>query len=219
MKTLNPFAATDIGIFRFHSDRLWVYLVELKDEPFQRKWAFPGTLVRDTEDLEAASKRAYLEATGEEEAYFEQVFTFSSLERDPRQRTISTAYIVLPRPECHFKPSPKYFSGEWFEVKRIPELAFDHLEILRVCHDRLTAKLNYTSIALLLLEQEFTLTDLQHLYEYCLGHSLDKRNFRKKILSQNLIEATDTKRTGERARPAMLYRALDRTMKIIPLFS
>jgi len=219
MATQNPFAATDVGIFRFEGGRLQVFLVDLMIEPFIGSRALPGTLVRDTEDLTTASERAYREAMGQGRAYFEQVFTFSGLDRDPRQRSISTAYMVLPeRDDKVPRTSKKYARGFWCDVDKVPDLAFDHKRIVEVCVDRIRAKLNYSSIALLLLPQKFTLTELQTVYEYCLDRQIDKRNFRKKMLSLDLLEPTELRRTGERARPAMLYRAKERDMKVIPLF-
>ena len=219
METHNPFAATDIGIFRFNDHALQVYLVELTIQPFVGSLALPGTLVRETEDLTAASKRSYREATGHDRAYFEQVFTFSGLDRDPRVRSISTAYMALPDQDiADFAPSGKYSKAAWFGVHDLPDLAFDHKSIIDVCVDRIRAKLNYTTIALLLLAEEFTLTELQSVYEFCMERKLDKRNFRKKMLSLQILKPTELRRTGERARPAMLYRAKDRNMQIIPLF-
>jgi 8-oxo-dGTP diphosphatase len=127
--------------------------------------------------------------------------------------------MALPeRDGLRFRTSGKYARGLWCDVDQLPTLAFDHKGIIEVCVDRIRAKLNYTTIALLLLPQEFTLTELQSVYEYCLGKQLDKRNFRKKMLSLDILEPTELRRTGERARPAMLYRAREREMRIIPLF-
>lgn len=219
MEPQNPFAATDIGIFRFQGQSLQVYLVELTIDPYVGSMALPGTLVREREDLPAASERAYREATGHDNAYFEQVFTFSGLDRDPRQRSISTAYMALPdRDGSTFETGRKYGRAFWCDVDGLPNLAFDHKGIIALCVDRICAKLNYTTIAVLLLPVEFTLTELQSVYEYCLQSRLDKRNFRKKVLSLDILEPTELRRTGERARPAMLYRAKDRAMRIIPLF-
>ena len=127
--------------------------------------------------------------------------------------------MALPeRDGLRFRTSGKCARGLWCDVDQLPTLAFDHKGIIEVCVDRIRAKLNYTTIALLLLPQEFTLTELQSVYEYCLGKQLDKRNFCKKMLSLDILEPTELRRTGERARPAMLYRAREREMRIIPLF-
>lgn len=213
-----PYAATDVGIFKFVDDKLMVYLVELTIEPYTGRLALPGTLILETEDLDAAVKRNYREATGKSKAYFEQVFTFSAIDRDPNRRVISTAYMAFPDEDEPFTPSSKYRSGVWYYVNDVPPLAYDHDQMLKICADRIAAKLNYTTIALLLLPPEFTLTELQNVYEQGLGESLDKRNFRKKVLSLDIVEPTGRQRTGEQARPANLYRAVKRKMERIPLF-
>jgi 8-oxo-dGTP diphosphatase len=213
-----PYAATDVGIFKFVDGKLMVYLVELTLEAYQGRLALPGTLVLETEELEAAVRRAYREATNQSIAYFEQVYTFSAIDRDPNRRVISTAYMAFPKKDEAFRPSSKYSSGAWHYVNDAPPLAYDHDHILNMCAKRIAAKLNYTTVALLLLPPEFTLADLQSVYEQGLGEALDKRNFRKKVLSMDIIEPTGRKRKSEQSRPAMLYKAVKRKMKMIPLF-
>lgn len=213
-----PYAATDVGIFKFEDGKLMVYLVELTIETYKGRLALPGTLILETEDLEATVRRAYREATNKSNAYFEQVYTFSAIDRDPNRRVISTAYMAFPDKDEAFTPSSKYSSGAWYYVNDVPPLAYDHDHILNMCAKRIAAKLNYTTIALLLLPPEFTLTDLQSVYEQGLGETLDKRNFRKKVLSMDIIEPTGRKRKGEQSRPAMLYKAVKRKMEMIPLF-
>ncbi len=212
-----PYAATDLGIFRFLDGKLLVYLVELKVEPFVGRYSLPGTLVLETEDLESAVRRAYREATGRVGAYFEQVYTFSAIDRDPRRRSISTAYMGFPDdPGEPFEPVNKYRKGAWFYVKDTPSLAYDHNEMLRVCTERIAAKLNYTNIALLLLPNEFTLAELQNVYEQGLGERLESRSFSDKVLSLNMIEATGEEREEENAPPAPLYRAAHRELQETP---
>lgn len=212
-----PYAATDLGIFRFLDGRLLVYLVELKIEPFVGRFSLPGTLVLETEDLESAVRRAYREATDQISAYFEQVYTFSAIDRDPRRRTISTAYMGFPAsPGDPFRPVDKYRRGEWFYVNDTPSLAYDHNEILKVCTERIAAKLNYTNIALLLLPNEFSLAELQSVYEQGLGEELETRSFRNKVLSLNMIEPTGGERGEESASPIPLYRAVHRELQESP---
>ena len=212
-----PYAATDLGIFRFLDGKLLVYLVELKIEPFVGRYSLPGTLVLETEDLEAAVRRAYREATGRVDAYFEQVYTFSAIDRDPKRRTISTAYMGFPgSPDVPFVPVDKYRTGDWFYVNDTPSLAYDHNEILKVCTERIAAKLNYTNIALLLLPNEFTLAELQCVYEQGLGERLETRSFRDKVLSLDMIEATGEAREEDNAPPVPIYRAAHRELQEIP---
>ena len=212
-----PYAATDLGIFRFLNGKLHVYLVELKIEPFVGRYSLPGTLVLETEDLESAVRRAYREATGRVDAYFEQVYTFSAIDRDPRRRTISTAYMGFPdSPGDPFRPVNKYRRGEWFYVNDTPSLAYDHNEILKICTDRIAAKLNYTNIALLLLPNEFTLAELQCVYEEGLGESLETRMFSDKVMSLNMFEPTGGEREEDNDPPVPLYRAVHRELQEIP---
>ena len=213
-----PYAATDLGIFKFVDGKLMVYLMELTIEAYVGRLALPGTLVLETEDLESAVRRNYREATNRSNAYFEQVYTFSAMERDPSRRVISTAYMAFPDTDETLTPSSKYSSGTWHYVNDAPPLAYDHDQMLKMCTERIAAKLNYTTIALLLLPTAFTLTDLQNVYEQGFGQTLDKRNFRKKVLSMDIVEPIGRQRQGEQARPAMLYKAVRREMEMIPLF-
>ncbi|MGH1364733.1 MAG: NUDIX hydrolase [Calditrichia bacterium] len=218
MQATNPYAATDVGIFRFREKTLQVFLVRLKGEPQKGKLAFPGSLLQMDENLQQASSRVYHEATGVEPGYVEQVFTFSDLHRDPRQRSISTAYMSFTTGEDEFIACDKYSGGSWFNAHSVNGLAYDHDNILETCLERIASKLNYTTIALFLLPKLFPLSDMQHLYEVCLDKSLDKRNFRKKILSMDIVEPSGQTLRGQKARPAMLYRATNNTLQTIPLF-
>jgi len=218
MQATNPYAATDVGIFRFREKNLQIYLVRLKTESQKGKLAFPGSLLRMDENLQQAATRVFQEGTGAVPGYLEQVFTFSELERDPRQRSISTAYMSFPDGEEQYTPCDKYADGDWYDAYHVSGLAYDHDAILATCRERIAAKLNYTTIALYLLPELFVLSDMQLLYETCLERPLDKRNFRKKILSMGIVEASGKTLRGQKARPAMLYRAVEKSMQTIPLF-
>ena len=215
-----PFAASDLCIFRFMNGELYVYLVKLKYSFYKGLWALPGGLVKEKEDLETACKRIYKEATGRKNAYFEQLHTFSDPKRDPRTRSISTSYIALPQGEIvSFSPCSKYQTGEWKKVKEIKTLAYDHLKILNNALEDIATKLNYSTIGLSLLPKKFTFKDLQDLYEYCLKIKIDKRNFRKKIISLNIIKKSGEMLTGIKARPAMLFTSKEPGIKAIPMFN
>jgi len=176
-------------------------------------------LVRDQETLEDAAKRIYTEATKDTPLLLEQLYTFSDPKRDPRSRSISTAYFTFPKKTGEeFLAYSKYLGGKWWNVKDIPKLAYDHNEILEVAFDRIASKLNYTTIALLLLPEEFTLTELQGVYEYFSKKKIDKRNFRNKILSLRIAKETGEFRKGEH-RPAKLYIPFRDEIEIISLFS
>lgn len=219
MNNGNPYAATDLGIFRYDGERLLIFLVELGGGPFKGRLSLPGARLQMDEDLPTAAKRVYREAGGTRLLYMEQLYTFSALQRDPRSRSISTAYIAFPGGQSfRFKPCDKYAGGDWYDAFRVRRLAYDHDIILNVCRERIAAKLNYSTISLLLLPAEFTLTEMQKLYELCLDAEIDKRNFRKKIGKMDIVKETGRRRTGEKARPAMLYKAVRRSMELIPLF-
>jgi len=222
MKTIskNPLAASDLCIFRFMNGELYIYLVKLKYSFFKGLWALPGGLVKEKEDLDTTCKRIYKEATGRENAYFEQLHTFSDPKRDPRTRSISTSYIALPQGQTvSFSPCTKYETGEWKKVKEIKTLAYDHIKIINNALENIAAKLNYSTIALAMLPKKFTLKDLQDLYEYCLKIKIDKRNFRKKILSLNIVKESGEILTGLKARPAMLFTPKEPGIKSIPMFN
>ena len=216
----NPFAATDLCIFRFVEGELNVYLVKLKHSYYKGQWALPGALVSGDEDLNQAAKRVYKEATGNTNLLLEQLHTFSNPQRDPRTRSISTAFLTFPKGKIlSFAPCDKYEEGQWMEVSQIKELAYDHSKIISKALQRISSKLNYTTIGLLLLPEKFTLSDLQEVYEYFLKNKIDKRNFRKRILSFDILKDTGEMLTGLKARPAKLYSAKQREIITLPMFN
>lgn len=210
--------AADIVVFSFKEKQLQVLLVKRKYAPGSGKWAIPGGFIRENESLEQAAMRELKEETGlAKDAYFEQLYTFGEVDRDPRGRVISVAYIVLVNePEkLKLKATDDAAEAAWFPATKLPELAFgrSHKEILLYAWQRLKWKFEYTNVPLTMLPKKFTLSEMQRLYEAVLGEKLDKRNFRKKILSLDLVEpADDVKR--EAGRPAQLYKARNLKLKI-----
>lgn len=185
---------------------LQVLLVQRGVEPFRGAWALPGGFVRIDEDLLDAANRELREETGAVGAeYLEQLYTFGRPGRDPRTRVISVAYYaLLPRATTPVAGTDAA-AARWWPVDRLPPLAFDHAEILETALTRLRAKLGYSSVAYALLPSEFTLTELQDVYEMILSRPLDKRNFRKKLLATGLLEGLPVRRGGAH-RPAQLFR-------------
>lgn len=205
-----PSVTVDVVIFSLVGDDLQVLLVKRKLSPFADMWALPGSFVRIDESLEEAAVRALAQKTGVNDVYTEQLYTFGAPERDPRTRVITVAYFALvPYDAITHEPGADTAETAWFSMFELPELAFDHADILEYALTRLRYKLEYTSVGFQLLPDVFTLTELQKAYETILGENLDKRNFRRKILSADILEETGEKRKEGEGRPAKLYRYRD----------
>ncbi len=198
----------DVVIFTLVDDDLKVLLLKRLYEPFANKWAIPGGFVRFDESIDEAAIRELDEETGLTNVYLEQLYTFGEPKRDPRTRVITVAYFAVVPFNAIQRPAPGDQASEtkWFSMTDLPKLAFDHDDILKYAHTRLRYKLEYTMVGFELLPDVFTLTDLQTAYETVLGEPLDKRNFRRKILSAEIIEKTGKRKKEGEGRPAMLYR-------------
>src|SRR4029079_13712033 len=154
-----------------------------------------------------AARRELEEETGLKHVFLEQLYTFGAVDRDPRERVVSVAYYSLVMPAAHeTRAATDAADARWFPVAKVPRLAFDHAEILATALGRLKAKVRYEPIGFELLTPEFTLSQLQHLYEAVLATRLDKRNFRKKVLSYGLLVPLKAKQKTGRHRPAQLFR-------------
>ncbi len=197
----------DCVVFGFDGGELQVLLIRRGLEPFKDHWALPGGFVRVEETLDDAARRELAEETGLHDVFLEQLYTFGAVERDPRERVVSVAYYALVKPADHTTAAATDAAeARWFPVSAIPALAFDHAAIFDTALARLRGKLTYQPIGFELLPPKFTLTHLQRLYESVLGTPLDKRNFRKKVLSHDLlIPLNETHREGTH-RPAQLFR-------------
>jgi 8-oxo-dGTP diphosphatase len=204
-----PSVTVDVIIFTLRDGDLQVLLIRRKNLPFQSMWAIPGGFVGIDESLEQAALRELEEETGVHDVYLEQLYTFGDVDRDPRGRVITVSYFALiPAPDICPSAGDEATEARWWSVYDLPELAFDHAHILTYALQRLRYKLEYTAVGFELLPDAFTLSELQTAYEIVLGEELDKRNFRRKILSAEVIEETGVYRTGE-GRPAKLYRFRD----------
>ena len=201
-----PSVTVDVIIFTLGENDLQVLLVQRGHPPFEKMWAIPGGFVGIDESLEGAATRELEEETGVRDVYLEQLYTFGDPGRDPRGRVITVTYFALV-PADAVQPHAGHDTADarWWSVYDLPSLAFDHAVILAYALQRLRYKLEYTAVGFELLPEVFTLSELQTAYEIILGEQLDKRNFRRKILSADVIEETGDYRTGE-GRPAKLYR-------------
>jgi 8-oxo-dGTP diphosphatase len=204
-----PFVTVDVIIFTLHGDDLQALLVKRRHPPFEGMWAIPGGFVNIDESLEEAALRELEEETHVRDVYLEQLYTFGEPTRDPRGRVITVVYFALV-PADAIRPTAGDDATEarWWSIYDLPRLAFDHAAILAYALQRLRYKLEYSAVGFELLPESFTLSELQGAYEIILGESLDKRNFRRKILAADAIEETGGYRTGE-GRPAKLYRFRD----------
>jgi len=208
----HPAVTVDILIFTIHDNNLKVLLIRRAMEPFEGQWALPGGFVGMGESLRRAAWRELREETGVHAAFLEQLGAFGHPDRDPRERVITVAYYALvPFARLDIQAASDAKEARLFGMDELPDLAFDHSKILRRARERLQDKMEDPVIALQLVPEKFTLSELQRVHELILGEPLDKRNFRKKVQGLELIESTgEQKRTGPH-RPAKLYRVTDPT--------
>ena len=202
----HPAVTTDVVIFTLAADSLKVLLVRRAHAPFEDQWALPGGFVEIGEDLEVCALRELEEETGVTGVFLEQLYTFGAPRRDPRERVITVAYYALvPMDRLHLRAASDAREVAWFQCDALPGLAFDHADIVALAQQRLSAKLQYSTLALQFMPERFTLGELQRVYEIILGEPQDKRNFRKRVLAYDCIEDTGTERRNGNHRPARLY--------------
>ncbi len=198
--------AVDCIIFGFDQDNLKILLIKRDFEPEKGKWSLMGGFLRPDETLDNAASRILQKLTGLHDIYLDQLRSFSQPERDPVDRTVSTAYYALINIEEHNQELTKKHSAEWFNIQDIPSLIFDHNEMIRQAIKRLRYKASVEPIGFELLPEKFTMRQLQKLYEAILGQKLDKRNFIKKILSQDVLIKLDEKDMTSSKKGSFLYK-------------
>lgn len=202
-----PSLTVDCVVFGLDDQDLKVLLIQRDIDPFAGRWALPGGFVQMEETLEESARRELQEETGLANIYLEQLYTFGDPGRDPRGRVVSVAHYALVNLRDHkVKADTDARNAGWFAIGDTPRLAFDHDSVLAKAHERLRGKVRYQPVGFELLPPKFTLTQLQHLYEVILGRELDKRNFRKKILSMDVLEELDEIEKDVAHRAARLYR-------------
>jgi 8-oxo-dGTP diphosphatase len=201
-----PVLAVDAVVFGFDYGDLKILLIKRGIEPFIGQWALPGGFVRKGESPDRAVRRELAEETGiAQEVFLEQLYTFGEPDRDPRGWVLTIAHFALVKlSDFTIKAATDAKDVQWFRVSDLPQLAFDHAKIISMALQRLKGKVRYQPVGFELLPPQFSLTELQHLYEALLEQKLDKRNFRKKILSLGILR--ETGKTAKTAhRPAALY--------------
>lgn len=205
---LTSWFSVDSIIFGFSAQSLKVLLIQRDVYPFEGMWALPGDLVLPDEDLDLAAERVLQDLSGLSNIFMEQVHTFGKVGRHPQGRVITVAYYALVKQSAYQQLTPSSFArvAQWFDIKDLPELAFDHRDILDMAYDRLKTKLRYQPIGFEMLPRKFTLTQIQHLYETILGIELDTRNFRRKIQGMGFLIALDEKQKDVAHRAARLYK-------------
>lgn len=206
-----PNTTVDVVIFTIINKQLHVLTIKRSEEPFKEMWSLVGGYIDIEKDanLKATARRKLQEKTGINTPYLEQFETIGNAKRDPRGWSTTTVYFALISSEG-IKPKTGKGAGDikWSIVKsgEVEEpLAFDHTEILKKCTERLRNKVLYTSLPIHLMPKEFTLTDLQKVYEIILGKDIEHKSFRRRILGADILEETENKRYEGR-RPAQLYR-------------
>ena len=207
---VNIKVAVDAIVFGYSKqDGVSVLLIQRKYEPFKNNWALPGGFVLEKESLEEAVRRELSEETGITVNYLEQLYTFGNPGRDPRQRIISVAYFALVKSAQfqQLKASTDAENAQWFNIKSLPRLAFDHYNILALAIERVRAKLRYQPIGFELLDKKFPFADLEKLYITLLDREIDRRNFSKKMLALGMLDETnELAKTEGKGRPSKMYQ-------------
>lgn len=206
---LESIFSIDCVIFGYDQGDLKILLIERNQEPFKDWFALPGYFVEPQESIEHAAERILNNFTGLTNIYLEQFYTFGAVDRHPQGRLITVAYYALIKlhKALALQPHTNYVKQAlWYSVKDLPNLAFDHKQIVETSIQKIRKDLADSPIAFELLPDKFTLTQLQGVYEAILNKKLDKRNFRKKIINSGILKELNEKQQGVAYRAATLYR-------------
>ncbi|MCT4581611.1 MAG: NUDIX hydrolase [Flavobacteriales bacterium] len=200
--------AVDAVVFSYEKNQLAVLLVKQKYGVYKDKWVLPGGLVLNKEPLKDAVRRELKEEAGISVDYMEQLYTYGDdVERDQRGRVISVAYMALVNPDgMKLEASTDAIEAKWFKIDNVPNLAFDHNQIVVDGLARLRNKIHYQPIGFDLLPTLFPFSALENLYKTISGRNIDRRNFRKKILSFEILEETNKVRQEGSGRPGKLFK-------------
>jgi len=197
----------DVVIFTVENKQVKILLIQRGRAPYIGRWTLPGGAIYNNESAEAAAKRELKYKTGLKNIYLEQFHTFSNPKRDFRARLVAVAYLALvdKNKVSLLEKTPKTLGAKWFEINKLPPLAWDHQEMIEMAIAKLRRRLMDSNIICELLPRQFTLPELHSAYEIILGKKLDRRNFRRKFLNLGLMEVTGKKERGSRYRPAIYY--------------
>lgn len=204
-----PALCVDCVVFGLDDDGLRVLLVERGLEPFKGTWALPGGFVHVGESLEQAARRELEEETGLSDIFLEQLYSFGSPNRDPREHVVSVAWYALVNIRDHrIVAATDAVSAQWHDVDALPELAFDHAQIVHAAVQHLRRRLEGSAIAFELVPERFTVAELRSVYQALLGEPQDAGNFRRRfrrLEADGVVAATDEQRATN-TKPARLYR-------------
>lgn len=216
----NPkfYVGIDCIIFGFDKGELNLLLLKRNFEPAKGQWSLMGGFVQENESADKAAQRVLSELTGLKEVYMEQIGAFSQINRDPGERVISIAYYALININEYDMELVHKHNAYWVNVNNIPELIFDHAEMVQQARHIMKQKVSRNPIGFNLLPELFTLPQLQSLYEAIYGEPIDKRNFRKRVAEMDFIEPTDQiDKTGSK-KGARLYKFNDMAYQKDPKF-
>ena len=211
-----PSVTVDVLFFTIKEGKLQVLLIKRAAWPFQGYWALPGGFVGMNEDLETAAAREIYDECGIKNLFLEQLFTFGEPKRDPRTRVITVTYYALaPSEDIKQIQVDEVKEAKYFPIDSLPKMAFDHKKIVEVGFERLKSKIRYSNIVFGLLPDVFSLSEVQNIYEIIFDKKIDKRNFRKWMLSSGLLISTGKKKSGLAHRPALQYKFAKREVVMI----
>lgn len=204
--TASPLVAVVVVILTVSDDDLKVLLVHRGLDPFRDYWALPGGLLGEGESLDRAAARKLLDETGVQDVYLEQLYTFGELSRgdEPRRGVAVTYFALVQHGQVRLREQTEWQPG-WHDAFKLPVLAFDNHLVVDYAIRRLRSKLEYTNVAYSLLPRQFTLSELQQVYEAILDREMDKRNFRRRMLSLGIIKPAGGTRMEGAHRPAQLF--------------
>lgn len=186
----HPAVATDCVVFGFNGKMLEILLIKRGLEPYKDMWAFPGGFMRMEETAEECALRELSEETGLRVNILKQLGAFTGIHRDPRERVVSIAFYALVQPS-EVTGGDDASQARWFPLDEAPQLAFDHDYILRKATQQLRKDIHFEPIGFDLLDNGFTMSELQRLYECILGVQFDRRNFEKKMLQTGILQPAD----------------------------
>ncbi|MFT5762702.1 MAG: 8-oxo-dGTP diphosphatase [Saprospiraceae bacterium] len=198
--------AVDCIIFGFQNGVLKLLLLKRKVEPLKGQWSLIGSFVKPNESLDDAAKRILKESTGLEDVFMEQLYCFGDVDRDPGDRVISMAYNALMRLEESDEAKVEDFGAKWIPVDQVPSMVIDHDQMMQTALAHLQNKIRFYPIGFELLPEKFTLPQLLQLYQAIYRQPLDDRNFRKKILSLDILKKQDEKDKSVSRKGAFYYR-------------